>query len=283
MAITPTDNKSLPDNLETAIAELKREKNAVILAHYYQEPEIQDIADYVGDSLGLSQEAAKTDADLIVFAGVYFMGETAKILNPEKKVVIPDLEAGCSLADNCPGDKFAEFLKQYPDHTVVTYVNCSAEVKALTDILCTSANAVQVINSLPKDEKIVFAPDKHLGRYLQRVTGRDLVLWDGACIVHETFDQKRIVQLKARNPGAEIIAHPECPEAILLSADHVGSTTGLLKYAKESDNDTFIVVTEPGIIHQMEKACPDKTFIPAGSEEICNCNQLQKEMFFCIG
>ncbi len=262
-----------PDNLVEAISELKRQKNAVILAHYYQESEIQDIADYIGDSLGLAQEAAKTDADIIVFAGVVFMAETAKILNPTRKVLLPDVEAGCSLADNCPADRFREFVEAHPDHTVITYVNCSAEVKALSDILCTSSNAVKIIESVPKDKPIIFAPDKHLGRYLIKETGRDLVLWDGSCIVHEQFDHKKIVRLKARHPEAKVIAHPECPEAILNEADHIGSTSSLLNYVKSSSDSSFIVVTESGIIHQMQKACPDKTFHPAPPDNGCSCNE----------
>ncbi len=260
-----------PGELIDGINRLKREKNAVIMAHYYQESEIQDIADYIGDSLGLAQEGAKTDADIIVLAGVLFMGETAKILNPEKKVLVPDLAAGCSLADNCPADKFSEFIAQYPDHTKVTYVNCSAEVKGLSDILCTSSNAVRIIESIPKETPILFSPDQHLGRYLIRKTGRDMVLWEGACIVHENFDAKNLVRLQARHPHAALIAHPECPEPVLDLADHIGSTSSLLKFAKESDAQEIIVVTESGIIHQMQKACPEKTFIAASNDEACNC------------
>ncbi len=260
-----------PGELIDGIKKLKIEKNAVIMAHYYQESEIQDIADYIGDSLGLAQEGAKTDADIIVLAGVLFMGETAKILNPKKKILIPDLAAGCSLADNCPADKFTSFISQYPDHTKVTYVNCSAEVKGLSDILCTSSNAVRIIESIPPETPILFSPDQHLGRYLIRKTGRDMVLWDGACIVHENFDAKNLVKLKARHPGAAMIAHPECPESVLDLADHIGSTSSLLKFAKESDKQEIIVVTESGIIHQMQKACPEKTFIAASNDEACNC------------
>ena len=270
---TDSGGMGIPDDLVAAINDLKQQKNAVILAHYYQESEIQDLADYIGDSLGLAQEAAKTDADIIVFAGVVFMAETAKILNPTRKVLLPDLDAGCSLADNCPSDKFSQFVQAHPDHTVITYVNCSAEVKALSDILCTSSNAVKIINSVPKDKPIIFAPDKHLGRYLIKETGRDLVLWDGSCIVHEQFDHKKIVRLKARHPEAEVIAHPECPESILNEADHIGSTSSLLNYVKKSDAKSFIVVTESGIIHQMEKACPEKTFHPAPPENGCSCNE----------
>ena len=253
------------------IFELKKKKNAVILAHYYQDGEIQDIADYIGDSLGLAQQGAKSDASIIILAGVVFMAETAKILSPEKKVLSPDLAAGCSLADNCPADKFGEFIKKYPDHTVVTYVNCSAEVKALSDILCTSSNAVKIINSIPKSKPILFAPDQHLGRYLIKQSGRDMVLWDGACMVHEQFDAKRIVKMKARHPEAVVIAHPECPEAVLAVADHIGSTSSLLNYAIKSDAREFIVVTEGGIIHQMQKSCPDKIFHPAQNNDHCNC------------
>lgn len=262
-------SRDIPKDLPAAISELKKKKNAVVLAHYYQIGEIQDIADYVGDSLGLSQQAAQTNADMIAFAGVVFMGETAKILSPKKKVVVPDLGAGCSLADNCPGDKFAEFIKANPGHTVVTYVNCSAEVKALSDILCTSSNAVKIINSIPKDQPIIFAPDQHLGRYLMRQTGRDLLLWEGSCIVHETFDAKTITKLKARYPKALIIAHPECPTSVLDLADYIGSTSGLISYAKTSPAQEFIVVTEGGIVHQMQKACPDKTFHLVPNEGAC--------------
>ena len=253
------------------IAQLKKEKNAVIFAHYYQEGAIQDLADYVGDSLGLAQKGAQEPADIIVLAGVYFMGETAKILNPEKKVLVPDANAGCSLADNCPADKFEAFLQDYPDHTVVTYVNCSAAVKALSDILCTSSNAVKVIESIPRDKPILFAPDQHLGRYLIKKTGRDMVLWEGACIVHETFDAKKIVQLQARHPEAAIIAHPECPESVLDLAEHIGSTASLLKFTQESSYQEFIVITESGIIHQMEKSSPEKKFHPVANSETCNC------------
>ena len=255
-----------------AINELKKKKNAVIYAHYYQVGDIQDIADYVADSLGLAKKGAEETADIIVLAGVVFMGETSKILSPDKKVLVPDLNAGCSLADNCPAEDFKAFKEKHPDHVVVTYVNCSAEVKGLSDILCTSSNAVKVIESIPKDKKIIFAPDKHLGNYLIKKSGRDMVLWDGACIVHETFDAKNLVQLKARNPKAKVIAHPECPENILEFADHIGSTSSLLNYTKTSDAKTFIVVTESGILHQMRKASPDKTFIAAkNTDESCNC------------
>jgi quinolinate synthase len=253
------------------IEKLKKEKNAVIYAHFYQESAIQDIADYVGDSLGLAQRGAKEDADIIVLAGVFFMGETAKILSPEKKVLVPDLEAGCSLADNCQADEFEAFTKKHPDHEVVTYVNCSAAVKALSDILCTSSNAVRVIQSIPADKPILFAPDQHLGRYLQKVSGRDMLLWEGACIVHETFDAKAIVKLKARHPKALVLAHPECPEAVLDLADHIGSTSSLIAFATKDSSEEYIVVTEAGIIHQMQKNCPDKTFYPAPNNENCSC------------
>ena len=254
------------------IEKLKKEKNAVILAHYYQEPDIQDIADYIGDSLGLSQQAAKTEADIIVFAGVHFMAETAKILSPFKKVLLPDLKAGCSLSDSCPPHLFAKFKEKYPDHLVITYVNCTAELKALSDIVCTSSNAVQIVESLPKDQKIIFGPDKNLGNYVAKKTGRDLVLWNGACMVHEIFSQQKITKLKERHPEAKFIAHPECEEAILKMADYIGSTTGLLKYTINSPVKEFIVATESGIIHQMEKSNPDKVFIPAPPNNMCACN-----------
>jgi quinolinate synthase len=255
------------------IEKLKKEKNAVILAHYYQDPDIQDIADYIGDSLGLSQEAAKTKASIIVFAGVHFMAETAKILSPEKKVVLPDLKAGCSLADRCPPALFQKFKEKYPDHIVITYVNCSAEIKALSDIVCTSSNAVQIVESLPPEQKIIFAPDKNLGAYIIKKTGRDMVLWDGACMVHEIFSREKIEKLKNRNPGAKLIAHPECEEVVLRMADYIGSTTGLLKYTINSPDTTFIVATEAGILHQMQKASPHKTFIAAPPDNLCACNE----------
>lgn len=254
------------------IEKLKKEKNAVILAHYYQEPDIQDIADYIGDSLGLSQQAAKTDADIIVFAGVHFMAETAKILSPHKKVLLPDLNAGCSLADTCPADQFALFKQKHPDHTVIMYVNSTADIKAMSDIVCTSTNAVQIVESLPKDEKIIFGPDKNLGAYVAKKTGRDMVLWQGSCMVHEIFSLEKITKLKNRHPEAEFIAHPECEDAVLKLADYIGSTTGLLKYAINSPKKEFIVATESGIIHQMQKAAPDKIFIPAPPNNNCACN-----------
>lgn len=259
-------------DLTAEIKRLKKEKNAILLAHYYQESEIQDIADYIGDSLGLSQKAATTDADMIVFAGVHFMAETAKMLSPQKKVLLPDLKAGCSLADSCPPALFREFKKKYPDHVVVSYINCTAELKTLTDICCTSTNAVHVIESIPKEQPIIFAPDKNLGAYLQKKTGRDMVLWNGTCMVHEIFSHERIVKLKNRYPGAKFIAHPECEAHILEMADFIGSTTGLLKYTINDPCDTFIVATEAGILHQMEKASPHKTFIPAPPNNSCACN-----------
>ncbi len=253
------------------IAELKREKNAVILAHYYQDSSIQDIADFIGDSLGLAQAAAKVQSKIIVFAGVVFMAETAKIINPARKVVLPDMRAGCSLADNCPADQFAKFKEAHPGHIVVTYVNCSVEIKALSDILCTSSNAVRVIESIPKDQPIIFAPDRHLGAYLIKKTGRKMVLWQGSCIVHEMFDAKRVVQFKARYPNAEVIAHPECPESVLDLADFIGSTSALLKHTKESPAKAFIVLTEGGIVHQMIKQAPEKSFYPVPTQEGCSC------------
>ncbi|SEL42895.1 quinolinate synthase NadA [Parapedobacter koreensis] len=259
-------------DLVDEINKLKKEKNAVLLAHYYQEPEIQDIADYIGDSLGLSQQAAKTEADVIVFAGVHFMAETAKILSPQKKVLLPDLKAGCSLSDSCPPHLFAKFKEQYPDHIAITYVNCTAELKALSDIVCTSSNAVQIVDSLPRDQKIIFGPDKNLGDYVRKKTGRDLVLWNGACMVHELFSQERIAQLRSEYPHAKFIAHPECEKELLEAADYIGSTAGLLKYTQENPSDTFIVATESGIIHQMQKATPWKTFIPAPPNNACACN-----------
>jgi len=254
------------------INKLKKEKNAIILAHYYQDADIQDIADYIGDSLGLSQQAAKTNADIIVFAGVHFMAETAKILCPQKKVLLPDLNAGCSLADSCPADSFSAFKAQHPDHLVISYINCSAEIKALTDIICTSSNAEKIVESLPKQQKILFAPDKNLGAYIKKKTGRDMLLWDGSCMVHEIFSLEKITKLKNKHPEAKLIAHPECEAALLDIADYIGSTTGLLSYVKKSDSREFIVATETGILHQMQKSCPDKTFIPAPPNNTCACN-----------
>ena len=254
------------------IERLKKEKNAILLAHYYQEPDIQDVADYIGDSLGLAQEAEKTKAEIIVFAGVHFMAETAKILNPHKKVLLPDLKAGCSLADSCPPEEFKKFRDKYPDHIVISYINCSAGIKALSDIICTSSNAQKIVESLPADQKIIFAPDKNLGAYLVKKTGRDMVLWNGACMVHEIFSLEKITRLKMRHPNAKLIAHPECEEPILKIADFIGSTTGLLKYTQKDDSQEYIVATETGILHQMEKSSPHKTFIPAPPENNCACN-----------
>ena len=254
------------------IEKLKKEKNAIILAHYYQESDIQDVADYIGDSLGLAQQAEKTKADLIVFAGVHFMAETAKILNPDKKVVLPDLKAGCSLADSAPGYLFKAFREKYPDHIVISYINCSAEVKALSDIICTSSNAVQIVESLPKEQKIIFAPDRNLGAYIAKKTGREMVLWNGACMVHEIFSLEKITKLKIRHPKAKLIAHPECEEPILRLADFIGSTTGLLKFSQSDGSLEYIVATEAGILHQMQLASPEKTFIPAPPDNNCACN-----------
>ena len=253
---------------------MRKEKNAVILAHYYQEPEIQDIADFVGDSLALSQQAAKTNADIILFAGVHFMAETAKILSPGKKVLIPDLNAGCSLADSAPADEFEAFRNKYPGYTVISYVNTTAEVKALTDIVCTSSNALQIVNSLPLDENIIFAPDRNLGNYIKSISGREnMVIWDGACHVHEEFSLERILELKKENPDAKIIAHPECEKPLRIVADHIGSTSSLLMFTKKDPARKFIVATEPGIIHQMSKENPGKMFIPAPPKDsTCACN-----------
>ena len=251
---------------------LKKKKNAIILAHYYQEADIQDVADYIGDSLGLAQEAGKTQADMIVFAGVHFMAETAKILNPGKKVLLPDLKAGCSLADSAPADLFRAFKDEHPDHVVISYINCSAEIKALSDIICTSSNAEKIVESLPAGQKIIFAPDRNLGAYLVKKTGRDMVLWNGACMVHEIFSLEKITKLKIRHPKAKLIAHPECEEPILRMADYIGSTTGLLKYTQRDDSREYIVATETGILHQMQIASPGKTFIPAPPDNHCACN-----------
>jgi quinolinate synthase len=244
----------------------------VILAHYYQEADIQDVADYIGDSLGLAQQAAQTDADMIVFAGVHFMAETAKILNPSKKVVIPDLKAGCSLSDSCPPQLFQKFKEQHPGHVVVSYINCSAGIKALSDVICTSSNAKLIVDSFPKEQPIIFAPDKNLGAYINKVSGRNMVLWNGACMVHEIFSLEKISNLKVRHPKAKLIAHPECEEAILRLADYIGSTTGLLKYTQTDDASEYIVATEAGILHQMMKSSPQKTFIPAPPDNSCACN-----------
>lgn len=254
------------------IERLKKEKNAIILAHYYQEPDIQDIADFIGDSLGLAQEAERTNADIILFAGVHFMAETAKILNPHKKVLLPDLKAGCSLADSCPADIFAAFKAKHPDHKVVSYINCTADIKALSDVIVTSSNAEKIINSFLPDEKIIFAPDKNLGSWLNKKTGRNMLLWNGSCMVHEVFSEKKLVQIITRNPDAEVIAHPECEENILRHAHFVGSTTALLNYAQKSASNNFIVLTEAGILHQMRLSCPEKNFIPAPANSACACN-----------
>ncbi len=264
---------STPQDLFSAIADLKKDLNAVILAHYYQDPDLQDIADYIGDSLGLAQAAANCQADAIVFLGVHFMAETAKILNPSKLVLLPDLDAGCSLADSCPPDRFAEFKAMHPDHLVISYINCSAAIKAMSDIICTSANAVAIVNQIPHDQPIIFAPDRNLGRYVMEQSGRDMLLWDGACIVHEIFSERKLIDLKLIHPEAEIIAHPECEANVLRHADFIGSTTGLLKYVQQSDRQAFIVVTESGVIHQMQKATPFKKFIPAPPTSNCSCNE----------
>ena len=255
------------------INRLKKEKNAVILSHFYVEGELQDIADYVGDSLGLAQAAANTNAEMIVFVGVHFMAETAKIINPSKKVILPDLKASCSLAESAPDDKFAEFKAQYPDHKVVTYINATAALKTMSDIVCTSANAKLIVDSFPKDQKLIFAPDKNLGNYINNITGREMVLWDGACMVHEQYSVEKIIDLMNEHPDAEFIAHPECEKPVLLLAKHIGSTTSLLNYVQKSDSKKFIVATESGILHQMTKACPEKIFIPAPSvDSTCGCN-----------
>ena len=259
-------------DLFAEIEKLKKEKNAIILAHYYQEPDIQDVADYIGDSLGLAQHAAKTKADIIVFAGVHFMAETAKILNPSKKVLLPDLNAGCSLSDSAPPPLFKLFKDKHPNHKVITYINCSAGIKALSDIICTSSNAQKIVESLPADQPIIFAPDKNLGAYINKQTGRNMVLWNGACMVHEIFSFEKITKLKIRHPNAKVIAHPECEETILNIADYIGSTTGLLKFTKNNDAKEFIVATETGILHQMQKLNPEKTFIPAPPNNTCACN-----------
>jgi len=277
-------------NLVEEIKRMRKDKNAVILAHYYQEGEIQDIADFVGDSLALSQKAEKTDADIIVFAGVHFMAETAKILSPEKKVLIPDLNAGCSLADSCPTDDFRKFKEKFPDHTVISYVNTTAEIKALTDIVCTSSNALKIVESLPENEKIIFAPDRNLGNYIKNLTGREMVIWQGACHVHEEFSLERILEIKKNETEAKIIAHPECEKPILLVAEHIGSTSSLLSYTQKDTSDKYIVATESGIIHQMKKSSPEKTFIPAPPKDsTCACNDCNfmklitiKKLYNCL-
>jgi quinolinate synthase len=263
----------LPQDLEQAIRDLKREKNAILLAHYYQDGEIQDLADFLGDSLQLAQAAKKTEADVIVFAGVHFMAETAKILNPEKIVVVPDMEAGCSLADGCPGDRFRAWRAKYPDAVSISYINCSAEVKAASDYICTSSNAEKIVRAIPADKEILFAPDKNLGRWLVEKTGRKMRLWQGSCIVHETFSDKKLTQLKERHPDAKVIAHPECEEPVLRHADFVGSTTALLKFTISDPGKKFIVMTEDGILHQMKKASPDKEFLSGPPDNACACNE----------
>jgi quinolinate synthase len=267
-------NKTLDPTLDLfkSIDQLKKEKNAVILAHYYQDPDIQDIADYIGDSLGLAQQAKKTDAAIILFAGVHFMAETAKILNPSKKVIIPDLNAGCSLSDSAPPHLFKQFKEKHPDHIIITYINCSAEIKALSDIICTSSNARQIVESLPKDQKIIFAPDKNLGAYINKVTGREMLLWNGSCMVHEIFSLEKLIKLKIKYPTAKVLAHPECEEAILNYADYIGSTTGILQYTQTDNSTTYIIATETGILHQMQKKNPLKIFIPLPPNNNCACN-----------
>jgi quinolinate synthase len=272
------------------INRLKKEKNAVILSHYYTDGPLQDIADYVGDSLGLAQAAATTEAEMIVFVGVHFMAETAKIINPGKKVILPDLKASCSLAESAPADKFAEFKAQYPDHKVITYINATAALKTMSDIVCTSANAKQIVESFPKDQKLIFAPDKNLGGYINSITGREMVLWDGACMVHEQYSVEKIIDLMDQHPDAEFIAHPECEKPVLLVAKHIGSTTALLNYVQKSESEKFIVATESGILHQMIKACPDKIFIPAPSvDSTCGCNDCEymklnslQKLYMCL-
>ncbi|MEI6454945.1 MAG: quinolinate synthase NadA [bacterium] len=259
-------------NIIKYISELRREKRAVILAHYYQVPEIQDIADFVGDSLALSQQAHTTKAEIIVFAGVHFMAETAKILNPGKKILLPDIKAGCSLADSCPPQEFNEFIKKHAGHIVVSYINCSAEIKALSDVICTSSNAVKIVESFPKDQPIIFAPDKNLGNYINGVTGRNMLLWNGACEVHDIIKTEAVIRLKAENPGAKLIAHPECKGVILELADYIGSTTGLLNYTIKSPAKKFIVATETGILHQMKRSSPEKEFLIVATNEACSCN-----------
>ena len=271
------------------IIKLKTEKNAVILAHYYQVPEIQDIADYIGDSLGLAQTAAKTEADMIVFAGVHFMAETAKILNPGKKVVLPDLEAGCSLADSCPPTDFKKFREKYPEHIVISYINCSAAIKTMSDVICTSSNAIKIVESFPKDQKIIFAPDKNLGAYVNNITGRNMVLWNGSCEVHDILSTEHVIELKMEHPDAKLIAHPECKAAVLDLADFIGSTTAMLNFTKNDPGNKYIVATETGIIHQMKKTSPEKEFIVVPSDETCACNDCpymklntMEKLFLCL-
>ncbi|MBK8693378.1 MAG: quinolinate synthase NadA [Deltaproteobacteria bacterium] len=263
---------AVADDLAEDIKRLKREKNAVLLAHYYVDGEVQDVADFVGDSLQLSQAAAKTKADVIVFAGVHFMAETAKILNPTRRVVLPDLDAGCSLSDGCPADRFAAFTARHPDHYVISYINCSSGVKALSDCICTSSNAEKIVRSVPEGRPIIFAPDRNLGAYVAKQTGREMLLWRGSCIVHETFSEKKLIALKVRHPEAKVLAHPECEPQLLAMADFIGSTSALLNYSKQSPAREFIVLTESGILHQMRKSSPDKEFIPAPPDANCACN-----------
>ena len=276
-------------DLFAEIEKLKKQKNAIILAHYYQEPDIQDVADFIGDSLGLAQKAASTNAEIIVFAGVHFMAETAKVLNPSKKVLLPDLNAGCSLADSAPADLFKKFKEKNPDHVVISYINCSAEIKALSDIICTSSNAEKIIESLPKDQPIIFAPDKNLGAYLNKKSGRNMLLWNGACMVHEIFSLEKITKLKIRHPKAKLIAHPECEEAVLNISDYIGSTTQLLKFSQIDKTTEYIVATETGILHEMQKINPSKTFIPAPPNNSCACNDCPhmklntlEKLFLCM-
>ncbi len=259
-------------NYREEILKLKQEKNAIILAHYYQVPEIQDIADYVGDSLGLSQQAVQANADMIVFAGVHFMAETAKILSPSSKVVLPDLEAGCSLADSCPPNEFSEFKKKYKDHIVISYINCSAAIKTMSDVICTSGNAKQIVESFPEDQKIIFAPDKNLGGYINSITGRNMVLWDGTCEVHDVLNTEAIIKLKIEHPDAKLVAHPECKAQVLELADYIGSTTAMLNFTSSDDSQKYIVATETGILHQMKKNSPEKDFIIVPTDETCACN-----------
>jgi len=271
-----TENNIRREDMILEINRLRKEKNAVILAHYYQESDVQDLADFVGDSLQLSQQAAKTSADVIVFAGVHFMAETAKILSPRKTVLLPDLNAGCSLADSCNASDFKVFLDKYPDHTVISYVNTTAEIKAMTDIICTSSNALAIVNSVPSTEKIIFAPDKNLGNYIKSLSGRDMVIWDGACHVHERFSLEKIGHLKNENPDAKIIAHPECEKPVLIISDFIGSTAALLRFIEKDDAKVYIVCTESGILHQMKKSKPEKIFIPAPpNDSTCACNDCQ--------
>jgi quinolinate synthase len=281
-----SDNIHLPENIQ----QLKKQKNAFILGHYYQNPEIQDISDFVGDSLAMAQQAAKTDSDILMVAGVHFMAETAKIICPDKKVLIPDLKAGCSLADSCPPEEFRKFVEKYPDHTVISYVNTTAEIKALTDIVCTSSNAKQIVESLPQDEKIIFAPDRNLGDYINKMTGRNMVLWNGACHVHQEFSLERILELRKQHPDAKLISHPECHQSVLMISEHIGSTSSLLNFTINDDSKKYIVATESGIIHQMKKANPAKEFIPAPPEDsTCACSDCNfmklhtlKKLYVCL-